>query len=98
MSQAAGIRSADTTTPIAAGGRRAMTRVLSRHRHGAAPLTRQPRFDRPTGNVAHASTLGMGNSCPREQAQEGHATDQRRHLAEGDIHWIAAGAELSIAS
>jgi hypothetical protein len=29
-------------------------------------------------------------------SQESHATDQRRHLAEGDIHWIAAGAGLSI--
>jgi redox-sensitive bicupin YhaK (pirin superfamily) len=33
----------------------------------------------------------VGNSCSTEQAQEGHATEQRRHLAEGDIHWIAAG-------
>jgi hypothetical protein len=38
----------------------------------------------------------VGNSCSTEQAQEGHATEQRRHLAEGDIHWIAAGADLSI--
>jgi hypothetical protein len=38
----------------------------------------------------------MGISCSTEQAQEGHASNQRRHLAEGGIHWIAAGAELSI--
>jgi hypothetical protein len=45
-------------------------------------------------NVAHASTLGMGNSCSTEQAQEGHASNQRRHLAEGGIHWIATGRRV----
>jgi Pirin C-terminal cupin domain len=31
----------------------------------------------------------MSNSCSTEQAQEGHASNQHRHLAEGGIHWIA---------
>jgi hypothetical protein len=48
------------------------------------------------GNVAHASILGMDSSCLTEQARKVIPQISADTLAEDDIHWIAAGAELSI--